>query len=304
MKNINSLFDFKTGNLPALENTDAGNVPLIYGTSFNNGVVKFVEVESTSDIFKPPLLTVSYLGTSFVQITPFTTSVVDKSNIIVLCPKKQMKLDELYFYCFQINKAGKFGFNYGRRMNMARLRKLNLIEYKKEYSTNISFANYLPKIDLTNFNSIPKLEKFIDIESVFKLTNAKSKGYDSYDFGETPFISNGMMNNGIVGYVTPLETDRVFYTKSICISAFCEATIQNPPFMPRGNGGSGLIVLTPLKSMTDELMIYYAAYINKYCNWRFSYGRMVTMERLKKIKLPVTKSTAPNRGFAKAGLQC
>lgn len=100
------------------------------------------------------------------------------------------------------------------------------------------------------------------------------------------FISNGKLNNGIVGYVTPLESDRVFEEKGICISAFCEATIQNPPFLPRGNGGSGLIVLTPLKPMNEELLTFYAAYINKYCNWMFSYGRMVTMERLKKIKLP------------------
>ena len=289
MKSINNLFDFATGNLPALENIDEGNVPLIYGTSFNNGVVKFVEVETASDIFQPPLITVSYLGTSFVQITPFTTSVVDKSNIIILVPKKQMKLDEMYFYCYQINKAGKFGFNYGRRMNMARLRKLDLIEYKKEYSTNINFSNYLPQINLDNFKAIPKLEQFIGIENIFKLTNAKSKGFDSYDIGDTPFISNGVLNNGIVGYVTALELDRVFETKGICISAFSEATIQNPPFLPRGNGGSGLIVLTPIKDMTDEMMIYYAAYINKYCKWRFSYGRMVTLERLKKLKLPVTK---------------
>lgn len=289
MKSINNLFDFATGNLPALENTDEGKIPLVYGTSFNNGVVKFVEVETMSDIFQPPLITVSYLGTSFVQITPFTTSVVDKSNIIILIPKKEMNLDELYFYCYQINKAGKFGFNYGRRMNMARLRKLDLIEYKKEYSSNINFSKYLPSINLDNFKALPKLEQFVEIEKVFKLTNAKSKGFDSYDVGDVPFISNGMLNNGIVGYVTPLELDRVFETKGICISAFCEATIQNPPFLPRGNGGSGLIVLTPLKGMTDEMMIYYAAYINMYCNWRFSYGRMVTLERLKKLKLPATK---------------
>ena len=163
------------------------------------------------------------------------------------------------------------------------------IEYKNEYSTNINFSSFLPTICLDNFNAIPKLEQFINIEGVFKLTNAKSKGFDSYDIGEIPFISNGMLNNGIVGYVSPLESDRVFKTKSICISAFCEATIQNPPFLPRGNGGSGLIVLTPLNIMTDEMLIYYAAYINKYCNWRFSYGRMVTLERLKKLKLPVSK---------------
>jgi len=284
---VESLFDFKTGNLPALENTDSGTIPLIYGTSFNNGVVKFVEVDSENDIFQPPLITVSYLGTSFVQIIPFTTSVVDKSNIIILVPKNNMKLNELYFYCFQINKAGKFGFNYGRRMNMARLRKVNLIKYSADYKVEIDFSKYLPEINLDKYKKLPKINKFTNIESVFTVTNAKSKGYSAYDEGNVPFISNGKLNNGIIGYVTPYENDKVFKSKGICISAFCEATIQNPPFLPRGNGGSGLIVLTPVLKMSDELLIFYAAYINKYCNWVFSYGRMVTMDRLKKIQLPI-----------------
>lgn len=285
--NVDNLFYFRTGNLPALENTDEGNIPLVYGTSFNNGVVKYVEVDSESDIFNPPLITVSYLGTSFVQITNFTTSVVDKSNIIILEPKLPMVLDALYFYCFQINKIGKFGFSYGRRMNMARLKKIELIPYSIQYKVNINIKNHLPEISLKSYNNLPKLEKFTGIQSIFKVTNAKSKGFESYDDGNVPFISNGKLNNGIVGYVTPLEIDRVFEEKGICISAFCEATIQNPPFLPRGNGGSGLIVLTPLKPMNEELLTFYAAYINKYCNWMFSYGRMVTMERLKKIKLPM-----------------
>lgn len=285
---VDILFDFKTGNLPALENTDSGSIPLIYGTSFNNGVVKFVEVESENDIFQPPLITVSYLGTSFVQITPFTTSVVDKSNIIILVPKKKMELNELYFYCFQINKSGKFGFNYGRRMNMARLRKIELLEYKADYEICINFSNYLPEIKLDKYTNLPILNTLTNIQSIFKVTNAKSKGFESYDLGDVPFVSNGSFNNGIIGYVTPYENDRVFESKGICISAFCEATIQNPPFLPRGNGGSGLIVLTPLKAMDDEIMTFYAAYINKYCSWMFSYGRMVTIERLKKVKLPIS----------------
>ncbi|PQJ73612.1 restriction endonuclease subunit S [Polaribacter butkevichii] len=293
MKNINDIFDFLTGNLPALENTDEGDIPLIYGTSFNNGVIKLVEVESEENIFQPPLITVSYLGTAFVQILPFTTSVVDKSNIIILKPKNKMTLSELYFYCFQINTTAKFGFHYGRRMNMARLRKVNVLEYdKSKYETKIDIKGLLPQIQLDEYYKINLLNKFLDINKIFDVVNAKSSGFSSYDIGEIPFISNGIMNNGIIGYVSPLDTDRVFNKKGICVSAFCEATIHNPPFLPRGNGGSGLIVLIPKKEMTHEVFVYYAAYINKYCSWRFSYGRMVTLARLKKMELP--EITTPN----------
>lgn len=286
---IEDLFDFETGALPALELLDDGNTPLVYGTTVNNGIVKHVSVENEENIFQPPLITVSYLGTSFVQTVPFTTSVVDKSNIIILRPKAKMSINELYFYCFQINKHGEFGFHYGRRMNMARLYKLDILPFENKYSFDIKISRYLPQLPELSEYKFSFEESLIPVDQIFDITNAKSKGYSSYDSGEIPFISNGLLNNGIVGYITPDEGDRLFTKKSICLSAFCEATIQKPPFIARGNGGSGLTVLTPLKDMNEEVLLFYSAYFNIYCKWRFSFGRMVTKDRVLKLRLPLIK---------------
>lgn len=108
-------------------------------------------------------------------------------------------------------------------------------------------------------------------------------GFSSYDKGDVRFISNGFYNNGVVGQVKPTPKDRVFNFLGICISAFCETTVQEPPFLPRGNGGSGLIVLEPKKQMPNDELLYYAAYINKSIRWRFSFGRMVSKTRMEKI---------------------
>ena len=286
---IEKLFDFETGSLPALEKVDEGNIPLVYGTSFNNGIIKYVSVDSKEEIFQPPLITVSYLGTAFVQVVPFTTSVVDKSNIIILRPKKKMDVEELYFYSYQINRTGKFGFNYGRRMNMARLRKIEMIPFKEEYRVKFQFSDYLPELPNKSEYKFIENHELVPIEDVFKITNAKSKGFNSYFEGDIPFVSNGTLNNGIIGYVTPNTNDRTFNEKGICLSAFCEATIHEPPFLPRGNGGSGLSVLIPKVKMEHNDFLFYAAYLNLYCNWRFSYGRMVTINRIKKLKVPKKK---------------
>jgi hypothetical protein len=115
--------------------------------------------------------------------------------------------------------------------------------------------------------------------------NSKSSGFKSYDQGDTRFISNGFYNNGVVGLVTPHPKDRIFNFRGICVSAFCEATVQEPPFLPRGNGGSGLLVLEPKKKMSYDELLYYAAYINKFLKWRFSFGRMVSKERLIQLEV-------------------
>lgn len=145
--------------------------------------------------------------------------------------------------------------------------------------------NLLPSIQQYQFPQLSNGE-FVNITSIFEVINAKSKSYELYDYGNVAFITNGLFNNGIVGYVTPDADDRVFNEKCICVSAFCEATIQEPPFLPRGNGGSGLIVLKPKKNMTDSELHFYAAFINKYCSWRFHYGRMVTLARFMRLTLP------------------
>lgn len=122
------------------------------------------------------------------------------------------------------------------------------------------------------------------LDSKFTIKNARSKALEDHDVGNVPFISNGFKNNGVIGCVEPLPSDRIFKSPGICVSAFCEATVHKPPFIPRGNGGSGLLVLTPITEMSDMELYYYAAVIHAQ-KWRFSYGRMVTGDRLLNVDI-------------------
>lgn len=122
------------------------------------------------------------------------------------------------------------------------------------------------------------------VSKLFRITNAQSKGYAAHSSGNVAFVTNGVDNNGILGFVKPLNDERVFDVAGICVSSFCEATVQKAPFLPRGNGGSGLIVLTPIKPMTLEQLYSYASQINLN-KWKFSFGRMVTADRLKDFSL-------------------
>jgi len=120
----------------------------------------------------------------------------------------------------------------------------------------------------------------------FDIITAHSKAFSDYSEGKVAFISNGFYNNGILGYVDSYGKDKVFTELAICVSAFCEATVQKPPFLPRGNGGSGLTVLVPKQSMTYDELLNYAGFINTFIKWRYSYGRMVNKDRLVKEYLP------------------
>ncbi len=84
----------------------------------------------------------------------------------------------------------------------------------------------------------------------------------------------------------PDPVDRVFRESGICVSAFCEATVPEPPFIARGNGGSGLTVLVPKAPMSDAELFGYASYISQCHGWKFSFGRMATGARLASLLVP------------------
>lgn len=124
------------------------------------------------------------------------------------------------------------------------------------------------------------------LTSLFRVHVAKSRGFETYRRGDCAFVTNGLTNNGIQGFVKPTARDKIFDFTGICVSAFCEATVQKPPFIGRGNGGSGILVLEPLADMSESTLLFYAAYFNKNIRWKFSYGRMVSKERLSQMILP------------------
>ncbi|MGR3303470.1 MAG: hypothetical protein ACUZ8I_13325 [Candidatus Scalindua sp.] len=125
------------------------------------------------------------------------------------------------------------------------------------------------------------------LSDIFNIYTARSKGFERYSRGQTAFVSNGFYNNGVVGYVETFGKDRVFDKIGICVSGFCEATVQKPPFLARGNGGSGLVVLIPKKQMDYQTLLSYSSIINNCLKWRYSYGRMANRTRLLKESLPI-----------------
>src|SRR5579862_8224170 len=133
------------------------------------------------------------------------------------------------------------------------------------------------------------------IDSIFDLHRAKSGLFSDYDKGNVPYIGNGLTDNAVVGFVTPLTEDRVFSKISIVISAFCEATVQAPPFIACGRAGNGLVVLEPKSPLSIRQLAYIAAYINLAVRWRFNWYRQTTADRIRHVLVP--SKVPPNIKF-------
>lgn len=109
------------------------------------------------------------------------------------------------------------------------------------------------------------------IEEMFVVHRARSKLFSDYSRGSVAYVGNGFGDNAVIGFVDPLPKDRVFQFVGIAVSAFCEATLQAPPFIACGRAGNGLVVLEPRQPMTAGQLAWVAAYINRALRWRFSW---------------------------------
>lgn len=129
------------------------------------------------------------------------------------------------------------------------------------------------------------------IDDVFNLHRAKSGLFTEYESGVVAYIGNGLVDNAVTGFVSPRAEDKVFNFRAICVSAFCEATVQMPPFVACGRAGNGLVVLEPKIAMPVRQLAYVAGFINSTVRWRFNWYRQVTADRLKTLLIPASVPT-------------
>jgi len=294
VKRLGNLFTIGYGNksLHNKENLDDGSTLVISSKGVDNGFYGFFDTPVTIKTSVISVPSTGSVGEAFVQIHPCAID----DNCLVLTPKTKLTIEYL-FYIAQVIRNEKWRYRYGRQVTPERIENLKVmlesdLELQRSYNDLKEEANSekqtLAKI-LDNVECSPSEYKEVPLTKLFKVTNAKSKGFKRYKYGNIPFISNGFADNGLVGFVTPNKKDRVFNKDAICVSAFCEATVQKAPFLPRGNGGSGLKVLTSLTQMTFEDLLFHASYINKVYSWKFSYGRMATRDRIKEMNLLAKK---------------
>ena len=126
---------------------------------------------------------------------------------------------------------------------------------------------------------------FMLIKELFDVDVARSKSVDDYPLGDVPFITNTELNNGVVAYVEPTETDKVFEGPAICVSGLGHATVHLKEFLPKGNGGDSCTILVPRTDFDWPTLLYYAALFNVLHKWRFSYGRKASKRRIVDLDL-------------------
>lgn len=295
-----------------LKNADhvPGIVPYVSSTANNNGVDDYIEATPGTRAFGDciSLANSGSVGTAFYE--PF--EYVASDHVTALKTEGMSK----YVYLFLIATIEKQGsnFNFNREINDARIKNMQIMlpvddagepdyAYMAEYVQQ-KRAAMLDKYhkyveariaELGELVEIPMLdEKEWDeffIGDLFEVSRPKSRNKDDYDFGNTPFVASGALNNGVMKCCDAKQDEQLDAGNCITVSPVDGSTFYQPmDFLGRGGAGSSILMLR-----SDWLNLYLGQFIaravRQTCS-KYTYGHMGNKDSIKRerIMLPIDDS--------------
>jgi len=258
-----------------LEETNGGNL-LISSKGTDNGAYGFYDI---SNKFHAPFITVQGYGTighAFVQ--EFDCSVDD--HMLILMPKKKMRLDELYQVAHQI-RLTKWKYKYGRGITPDRLndQRIILCDFKRDW--NKYEKSLTPKKPTKIKLKRPTKIKIMKLRDLFIVEKGKGSYLEKLSEGNVPVVSTQDSENGICGYY---DIEPTFKKGSITVGRImCNPHVQIYDF---ATVPDDMYVLIPKNKLPFDFLFYVSSIIRNQ-NWRFNYSRKVTEGKLEDIDIPL-----------------
>ena len=130
---------------------------------------------------------------------------------------------------------------------------------------------------------IEKWKEF-EVSKLFTIKSPASRSIKKYDEGETPYVSSGSVNNGIISYLSPKKNEKLEEGNCITVSPLDGSSFyQENDFLGRGGAGSAISLL-----YNSELSKYNALFICtviKKASSKLGYSDAFTSDNVKTLKL-------------------
>ena len=145
----------------------------------------------------------------------------------------------------------------------------------------------MTQIDASNW-------KKFKVEDLFEIKLSKNDlKIEECNTGNTPLISAGNENNGIVGYINK-EDFEVFPANSITIDMFGKVFVQTKDFCAVSHGRINILI--PKYPLSPSTLFFIASVLQREIKDKFDFTNMCTSKKVSKqnILLPVTFSGSPD----------
>jgi hypothetical protein len=301
---VSELFTLHQGNSFELINMEIdklSEINFVARTGEDNGVTAKVKTIDAINPFPAGYITVALGGSvlsSFVQYKTFYTGF----HVMVLEPRKEMRLEEKLFYCHCI-KMNAYRYRYGRQANKT-LKDIELPElpdWLNSYSVDYSrIETKIEKKELPLNTSSWKKFKIGDIFN-FKRGRGITKEAIESNVGAIPCVQSGEMNRGIIGYMDSKFINDKFHTYIAApfLSLARSGTSGCVNIQNKNSYVGDSAIALKLKSRENIYIYLFLETVLNLEKYRFTYGRKVVIDKYIEqfISLPTNTEGNPDWDF-------
>jgi len=264
---------------------DFGTTPLISSKGDDNGVYGFYDIEP---YYKNLFITVPRVGTIGQAFVQQNICCVD-NNCMVLLPKKEIKIEQLYQVAYQI-RMSKWKYRYGRQITPKRIKSQEI----KLIDSEINYSDFINKITPKKKNKIEvKENRNIKLVPVVYIKEKQENGLcvlckktslpqNQLEDGKTPYVTTSSKNNGISGYY---DEEAIFKAK--CLTVALNGSVGETFFQFDNFITSGDNAVLSLKEGYNPFLLFYIGAMIKNHRWRYNYYRKLNLTKLNKMMIPV-----------------
>lgn len=290
--NIYSIFsEVKTGDYHASSHLNKGTIPLISCKTEDHGVEGYFDISIDE----------SYIDSVTIACdgTPLTTfyhpyRFVAKDNVLVCTPRKEIKPTTILYAIAYLNKE-RWRFSYGRKCYENKIDKLSIlfpttedgkIDEKRieEILKDKNLISFLPSkkeigstpITTPNFAHIP-------ITKLFELHTGDYHNASKLPDGNTPLVSCGERNNGVIQYCS-VPMGKIYQNTLTIAYNGQPLTTKYHPYQFAAKDDVAVCLLT--KELRVSTLVF-LQYIFNLQRWRYSYGRKCFREKMARLQVYV-----------------
>jgi Type I restriction modification DNA specificity domain len=292
MVRIDEVFDIKYGEFSTpIQKLVIGETPLITSGGQNNGVAGNYEIRP---IYKN-VISVARTG-SVGETFYHSYNCVITSDCMVLTPKVELTIQEIYWYVLLIRKSKNL-FSYSRKITPKRLGQILIPNHIPEWVFNFKWDTDF-EVNTSLNRTIVSLQSrewhFFVYNQIFDLKKGERIVNAAIKSGNTPCIRPIEGNNGVYDYIS-LEPNHEGNTITVNYNgSVAEAFYQSKPYFALDD----INILYPKFNLNPYIAMFLISLIRKE-KYRFNYGRKWNIGRMKQsqIKLPVTETGEPDWEF-------
>lgn len=304
-------FDLAKGDIQ-LKKALPGHTPLVSAGFSDNGVVGFIETDTSSDVFSGNKLTIDMFGQPFYQPAPFQSvshgrvnilsggCISDAANMFIvpcvkagtaskysynqMCSQKRLQRQKVML---PVDDKGNPDYVY-MTLYSTEVRKGMLMRYKNFIAGQLSQLEHkdIPVLDEKEWGHFLIPDVFPNIQRGKRLKNA------DHVPGIIPYVSSTANNNGVDDYVKATTGTRSF---SDCISLANSGSVGTAFYEPFEFVASDHVTSLKREGMSKFVYLFLTTTIERQGS-NFNFNREINDARIKKMQvmLPVSDDGKPD----------